>query len=281
DTGSGDFSERLLRLTDRIVDRFGKSSFPNGNIHTSSQVLEIVYGTEIRAMRDEVLSYLKVKGNLFLLFDNIDRFWTPAGFDATDSLIISGLVESLQEIKKRFAREHVNFVWAVFVRSDVYEFVVKGMADYGKMAVGTTEWNDRALLQRMFERRVMSGLQDEKLSWREICERVSVQQVNGTPTMDFLIDSCLMRPRYLIRLFENARQRAVTFERAQIEAEDYAKALEELAWQVLEDFDRELVDIVPSAHDLIFDLVQIGPSFSLSELREAIARRVTGSPIVE
>ncbi len=63
-----------------------------------------------------------------------------------------------------------------------------------------------------------------------------------------------MRPRYLIRLFETARRRAVTLGREKIDDSDYKNGVEELGWQVLEDFDRELADIVPDAKDLLFEL---------------------------
>ena len=138
--GSGDFSERLTRLTDLIIGRYEASQAAGQEQLPSSKLLEIVYGTEIHNMRDEVMSYLKLKGVVFFLFDNLDRFWTPSGFVEVDSLIVIGLIESLQEIRRVFARNRIDFFWAIFLRSDVYEFVVKGMADYGKVAVAMGAW---------------------------------------------------------------------------------------------------------------------------------------------
>jgi hypothetical protein len=83
-----------------------------------------------------------------------------------------------------------------------------------------------------------------------------------------------MRPRYLIRLFETARRRAVTLGRERIEAADYKAGLEELGWQVLEDFDRELTDVVPDAEELLFELAQLGARTSLSKLRHVIEKKV-------
>ena len=147
--GSGDFAVRLSDLTARIVDRYLTTIHgvqPIGAI--SSRTLEIVYGSEIRTVRDEVLRYLKLKGIVCLLFDNLDRFWTPTGFADVDTLIIIGLVECLQDIRKRFARSDIDFRWAIFLRSDVYEFVVHGMADYGKLATASIEWTDHEMLLR-------------------------------------------------------------------------------------------------------------------------------------
>ena len=98
--GSGDFSERLAGLTDRIVSRYAIQREEKSGDLSSSKILEIVYGSEIRTMRDEVLKYLKLKGIVFFLFDNLDRFWTHMGFTEVDALIIIGLVESLSDIRR-------------------------------------------------------------------------------------------------------------------------------------------------------------------------------------
>ena len=240
----------------------------------SSRTLEILYGSEIRAVRDEVLGYLKLKGIVCLLFDNLDRFWTPSGFAEVDTLIIIGLVECLQDIRRRFARTKTDFQWAIFLRSDVYEFVVHGMADYGKLATASVEWTDREMLLRMFGLRILHGFGDKPPSFESVWEAVSVPTVGGRPALEFLLDASLMRPRYLIRLFETARRRAVTLGREKIQESDYKIAVEELGWQVLEDFDRELADIVPDAKDLLFELTLLGERTSLSKLRQVIRKKV-------
>lgn len=280
--GSGDFSERLSSLTERIVGRYQATidGAHNGNLKTS-KTLEIVYGQEIRTIRDEVLSYLKPKGVVFFLFDNLDRFWTPTGFADLDALIIIGLVECLQDLRRRFGQAKVKFQWAIFLRSDVYEFVVKGMADYGKLASSSVEWGDRELLLKLFERRVLHGFGDNPPSWSSVWNAVSVQTVDGVPTLDFLLNASLMRPRYLIRLFETARRRAVTLTRDRIEEGDYTAAIDELAWQVLEDFDRELVDVVPDAEYLLYDLARLGKETSLTGLRRTIQTRVASPETAE
>ena len=155
------------------------------------------------------------------------------------------------------------------------------MADYGKLSVASIEWNDPELLLKMFKNRILGGFERDRPAWDEIWEAVSVQKVEGLPTLDFLVKSSLMRPRYLIRLFETARQRAVTLEKNKIEEDDYRKALDELGWQVLEDFDRELTDIVPDVENLLFDIMQIGTEMSVNDLRRTIRQRVTGSQKID
>lgn len=277
---TGDFSERLSNLTNRILARYEDTKSAGGLI-TSPQLLQVVHGLELNEIRDEVLGYLRLKGIVFLLFDNLDRFWTSAGFAEIDSHLIVGLVESLTDIRRKFAKRRIEFRWAIFLRSDVYEFVVKGMADYGKLAVASIEWNDEELLMRIFKNRILRGFDRGGEAWPEIWDAISVQKVGGDATLAFLVGASLMRPRYLIRLFETARRRAVALGRTKILESDYVYALDELGWQVLEDFDRELMDIVPNAEQLMFDIVQLGNGISLNSLRTVIARRVDGPADVD
>ena len=109
------------------------------------------------------------------------------------------------------------------------------MADYSKLPSTSVEWDDRELLTRLFQDRVLQGFGDTRPPWLSVWESVTIPMVNGVATLDFLIDASLMRPRYLIRLFETARRRAITLGRDRIEETDYFKALDELGWQVLED----------------------------------------------
>lgn len=84
DTGAGDFSERLKRLSQNVVDRFNGSSIVDSEQQLdSSKVLEVIYGQDVRELRDEVLEYLRLKGFVFFLFDNLDRFWTPGASQMT------------------------------------------------------------------------------------------------------------------------------------------------------------------------------------------------------
>ena len=57
--------------------------------------------------------------------------------------------------------------------------------------------------------------------------------------------------------------------------------MEELAFQVLEDFDRELTDIVPDAKNLLFELGLLGERTSLYKLRQVIEKKIGKEALVE
>jgi hypothetical protein len=167
-----------------------------------------------------------------------------------------------------------------FVRSDVYEFLIRGMADYGKLSIQSLEWSDRELLKILFERRIASGVARLQIPWKQMWSKVSAPTVNGKPVLDFLVDGSLMRPRYLIRMFETARRRAITFDRQRIEEADYLAALKELGWQVVEDLDREIADLVPHSTDLLFEIIQHAKDLTPAKFRYVAGKRLDSADAI-
>ena len=263
-----------------IASRFVEHN-DKGNIFNSSDVLRIIYGPEISSVRDEIFSYLKLKGTLLILFDNLDRMRTPAGFDDDDAMIVLGLIEAMQEIAKSFRKHKLEFSWVVFLRSDVYVFVVKGMADYSKHQPKLLEWTDRDLLKRVLQKRIMALLSGRVTNWEDTWRLISTQMVKGKDTLEFLVDASLMRPRYLIRLFEGARRRAASMSRLKIQEEDYEASLQEIGWTIIDDLDAELSDVVRNSTQLVFDLNHLNGACGLNELRDVIANRVGATKAVE
>jgi hypothetical protein len=274
DTGEGDFSERLGLLADNVVARFSakENEISDTGALKSSEVLEIIYGQDLRDLRENVLGYLKIKGFVLFLFDNLDRIWTPGGFNADDAQILVGLAEAMQEIERKFRRKSLDFRWILFIRSDVYEFLIAGMADYGKLSTSSLEWTDRDQLRVLFNQRLLSGFAGSNSTIQ--LSDISVPIVHGASTLDYLIDGCLMRPRYLIRLFETARRRALTLNHQIIDEDDYDFAVEELGWQVLEDLDREITDLVNDASSFLFDVVAHSSQLTSAKLKYMASARL-------
>ena len=83
------------------------------------------------------------------------------------------------------------------------------------------------------------------------------------------------------KLFETAKRRAVNMGNQKISESDYEAALDEIGWTVCEDLNLELRDIVKDSAPLLFDISQLDGACGLPELREAIARRVGQTDLVE
>ena len=66
----------------------------------------------------------------------------------------------------------------------------------------------------------------------------------------------------------------MTFGRLRVEEEDYSKALEELGWQVLEDLDREIADLVPDGSTLLWELIDHRENLTSEKLRYIAAKKI-------
>ena len=75
----GDFSERMSALLDRIVAEHGSLLEKNaGEMLTEGQVTELIHRHDVKQLRVEITRYLKLKGTLWILIDNLDKGWARA-----------------------------------------------------------------------------------------------------------------------------------------------------------------------------------------------------------
>ncbi|XIA63266.1 hypothetical protein ACFIOY_29330 [Bradyrhizobium sp. TZ2] len=88
DAGEGDFSERLLGLSQQLTSDF-KARFGNAAEQrlTSVQVTELVHKHNIREIRDALSDYLEFKDSVWVLFDNLDKGWSSHGLSISDIMI--------------------------------------------------------------------------------------------------------------------------------------------------------------------------------------------------
>ena len=81
--------------------------------------------------------------------------------------------------------------------------------DRGKSGQIVIDWTDRAKLRQLiFERmKASTGRRD---TFEAIWSRFVCETVGGRPSFDYLVDHCLMRPRFLINIIEKAIAKALS-----------------------------------------------------------------------
>ncbi|WP_250537114.1 hypothetical protein, partial [Caballeronia sp. AZ10_KS36] len=95
----GDFSERLLTLSNRIAleyrARYGDT--PDTRLSVED-VTSLVYSHDIRALRESLSDYLNEKQSVWILFDNLDKGWNTSGVDVIDTIVLRCLVHCIIEL---------------------------------------------------------------------------------------------------------------------------------------------------------------------------------------
>ena len=251
----GDFSERLTRLSDSLIERY-RDAFGQQDATrlTAGQVTELLYKHDLRQLRDLISTYLEHKKSVWVLFDNLDKGWSTHGVDVIDAIVLRCLVDAGRKIERDMQRNQHDFHCIVFVRNDVYDHLMRNSADYGKESRAALDWSDPDMLREMLRLRLVNGMKgkldkyDFNAVWRELC----ASHYRGEESSDYLINRSLMRPRNVLKIFNHCRGFATNFGRQKITDLDIAKGLAAYSYDLMEELDRELSDVYPEAKDLLY-----------------------------
>lgn len=238
---------------------------------TRQQVTEFLYVHDIRKLQQRVSDYLKEKEGLRILFDNLDKGWATNGVSDEDALIVRCLLDATRKLEQTLRLKDIDVRCAVFIRNDVYSLVVSKTPDRSKETVVSLDWKDPDHLREMLLRRLrfnkFGGFNKSARemtfedAWRTIC--VS-HMPDGEETAQFLIDRCLMRPRFLINLVNHCKSNAVNSGHRKIEHVDIEKGLAAYSTDLIYDIGFEIRDVLPDAEDVLYQFLG-----SPSEVRAA------------
>lgn len=269
----GDFSERLLTLSQRVSEEYrARFSGKEGTKLTTDQVTQLLYRHDLRALRDRISTYLERKQSVWVLFDNLDKGWSTSGVDVIDAIVLRCLIDAGRKIERDMEKAGHAVRCIVFIRNDVYEHLMQHSADYGKEMRAVLDWMDPDLLREMLRLRLVSGLEShsrdapfEKI-WRTLC----VSHYAGEETATYIIDRSLMRPRNVLKIFSHSRGFANNLSHQQITDEDLAKGLLAYSNDLIVELDHELTDVLPMARDVLYYFLEAKREMTPVELRTVI-----------
>jgi hypothetical protein len=269
----GDFSERLLSLSQKIAQEYSRQyGSSDGTKLTTDEVTQLVYSHDIKKLRSQVSSYLDHKQGVWVLFDNLDKGWSTQGVDVVDALVLRCLIDAGKKVERDMRKSDHLVHCIVFIRNDVYEHLMRQSADYGKEMRVTLDWTDADMLRELLRLRFVASLPKESIDlnfeqiWRTLC----VSHYKGEETSTYVIDRSLMRPRNVIKIFAHAKGFAANLSHSKIEETDLEKGIRVYSQDLLVELDHELSDVFPSAMDLLYQFIDAPPRMSKHQLRSFI-----------
>jgi hypothetical protein len=262
DAGVGDFSERLLSLSQSLISDFQRNlgKGPDQRL-TAAQVTELVHKHNIREVRAVLSAYLKFKDSVWVLFDNLDKGWSPHGITATDILILRSLIEAARKIQRQMQSDDDDFYCVVFIRNDVYQLLVQASADYGKESRAVLDWTDPDLLREMLRRRLVQNGLPADTAFDRVWPQICITHYKGEETSQYLIERSLMRPRNLLKIVAHCRGFAVNLGHGRIEEIDIEKGLRSFSLDLITEADQELTDIIGADTTLLYHFIGEGDTF--------------------
>ena len=268
----GDFSERLLKLSENISQKH-KENMSNectGKL-THNYITNLIYKHDFPKLFVSVSKYLKLKGQVWILFDNLDKGWKTDGVDSTDIIFLQCLIDASRKLERNMRKKKLDFHSVVFIRDDVYTHLVKETADYGKEMRASLDWSDSDLLIEVLRKRLTyQQHRPESITIDQIWPKLCVSHYQGEATTDYFVGRSLMRPRNLLKIFNHCRGFSVNFSHDKIDETDIDKGMNAYSQDLLIEADKEITDISPSAKSLIYEFIEEKSDFTESEILKII-----------
>jgi hypothetical protein len=250
----GDFPERLLRLIKRLrTDLDLHIEDGSKQILTTPQITELIFKHDIRALRDAIIRYLALKQRTYILVDNLDKGWSATGVTTTDTTLVQALIDAGRKIQRDALRKDLQVNVCVFLRDDVYEFLMRDAADRGKDVPIRINWTDNdALLNLVNSRLVVSSGElavDPPLQW----ENIASPFIGGQPSFDHIVHHAMHRPRAVLDIIELCLSNAAQAGHQVITADDMSKSLRSYSIELMQNFNFEVADVYPLADRAIYN----------------------------
>lgn len=269
----GDFSERLLALSQRIAQEYVRQyGAVDATKLTSEEVIRLVYGHDIRDLRDQIARYLTHKASVWILFDNLDKGWSTQGVDVVDATVLRCLIDAGRKLERDMRKSGNSFHCIVFIRNDVYEYVMRQSSDYGKEMRATLDWTDPDMLRAMLRLRLLSALDEERadVSFEQLWPNFCVSHYRGYETSAYIVDRSLMRPRNVLKIFSHSRGFAANLSHSKITESDLEKGVRAYSQDLLIELDHELTDVFPAAQDLLYHFIDCSAELAPQQLDEIV-----------
>ena len=248
DDSEGDFSERLMALINRIVDAVKDKP---SEILTGSTLTSMIYKGDISALSNIVIQHQASVGNLWILFDNIDKGFPTHGLKKEDILIVRGLLEASRKLQRELQKHNVDCTSVVFVRRDVLDLLVDHTPDRGKESHVDLNWSDEELMKKLILLRVKASLPALTGDFSDVWHRIFVAHVGGESSFRYMLHRTLLRPRDLLNFVRKAIQVAASRSHDRVQEEDINTAEQQYSEYMFNELIYELRDIYPQYSEIL------------------------------
>lgn len=262
---SGDFTSRINRLGAYILQEVESIKARREKL-SPERLTNIVFRGGLTEMKSLLIVHTSNREELVLLFDNIDKGWPTNGVHQFDVRLVRLLVETLDKVRRDLAGQDRDFMSVVFLRNDIYELLVEATPDRGKAGQVRIDWTDRAKLKQVIYQRLKTSPMVEDGSFEQIWSRYFVSSINGRDTFEYFVDHCLMRPRFLINIIENAIANGINRGHTVATEEDCVDAVRQHSLYLVDDFGYEIRDVSGINADILYSLVGVDKLLTKTEV---------------
>ncbi|MEM7551891.1 MAG: hypothetical protein AAF363_19575 [Bacteroidota bacterium] len=134
------------------------------------------------------------------------------------------MAQEISVIKSR--QKNLKFRLAIFLRSDIFRYVVQFAREPDKIEYTKLKWSDPEAFFRIIEERFIQ-LNESAVDGSELWDKFITREVNGHGVKNYIMDRVYPRPRDVIYFFKKAQEKAILRGHTMIEESDIKEAYKE------------------------------------------------------
>ena len=256
-----DFVSRVTAVLSRI------SEAAKGKEEMRASLEELLQVSRLYEIEADIAKFAKDR-EIHMLIDDLDRNWSP--FQESANRLILALLNELQALMESLKP---NFKPAIFVRKDVFDWLVEEDQEILKRDPAMLEWNAEGLEVMIASRieRHLGGTEDDP---GQLWARVFPKQVKGMRTQDFIMDRTLLRPRDVIQFCQKATESAQRAGRDAVSEDDVLNSWEPTGELMLAQIETEYMNRYPRLGELSYCFFEAPAVMGMSEALQLVRRAV-------
>jgi hypothetical protein len=134
------------------------------------------------------------------------------------------------------------------------------------------DWTDRAKLRQVIYQRLIAATGEKDTPFESLWAKFFPENISGKPSFDYLLDHCLMRPRFLINIVEYAIANAVNRGNAVVTEADCVDAIAQHSNYLVDDFGYEIRDVSGLSAELLYAFIGSGDLLTYPEVIEILKK---------
>ncbi|MFJ4668788.1 P-loop ATPase, Sll1717 family [Kitasatospora purpeofusca] len=254
---SDEFSVRLERAVAEAQEKIAGSDGWGSIEQKRERISHILHANIVSELRRRLGEALSDRARVALLVDDLDTAWRATAELRSLGILLLGLLSCAGKVADEFRRQgnklnSVNVTVAVFLRSDIYDEVIKEAREPDKINTMRINWSQRDLLTRVMDERYLS-VRPEGTDPAELWTRFFCPTIEETPTLDYILSRILQRPRDFVFFCKAAVFNAANARHDRVEAGDIHEAEKSYSKFALDALVVEYGSTIPSLEDVAFE----------------------------
>jgi len=250
-----DFAVRMEHAINKLCDINIAGSLEK----QETRVSEILHTAILSHLRELLGVVLEEKQKVFVLVDNLDKSWIRGSdirqlSDFLFALLSVSRIVTEEYSKTRSRKRPVRLSLIVFLRSDIFSYIMKVARERDKLVYRRLEWTDPTLLQRVIEERFLESLHRELLP-EAVWQRFFTETVDGIYTKDYIVQRIIPRPRDMIYFCRASLAHAVNRGHHRIEIDDIKQAEKEYSQYAFNSLEAETSAQLDHLEELLYEFV--------------------------